>query len=186
MLDLSIYLRPLCLEDAAVSYHWRNDPRIWRYTFSRPDTVVSYEMEKEWLANVLKRENEKRFAICLKENDQYIGNIFLTDIKDGAAYLNIFIGAVENWGRHRALEAVILIGIYGFAELGLEKIVGLMEKRNIYSNGLARLFGPESVEEIFDEKTGQMLTRWVFTRKLYEEKYHYTLIQNLKAKQKQA
>ena len=29
-----IYIRPLRLEDAQVSCHWRNNPKIWRHTFS--------------------------------------------------------------------------------------------------------------------------------------------------------
>lgn len=185
MLNLSIYLRPLRIEDAEVSYQWRNNPKIWRYTSSRPDTVVTLEMEKAWLESVMNRENEKRFAICLKEDGTYIGNIFFTDIKDKSAMLNIFIGDMTHWGRQRAMEAVILIGIYGFKDLQLETIVGIMDKRNQGSAALARNFGSCPVEEFFDESTQRTMTKWIFTKKLYEENYHFTLMQNRQHSQKE-
>lgn len=48
-----VYIRPLELKDALVSYKWRNNPRIWRLTGSRPNTFVTPEIETEWLKHVL-------------------------------------------------------------------------------------------------------------------------------------
>lgn len=48
-----------------MSYQWRNNPKIWRHTCSKPDRHITVEMESESLARILTREDEKRFAICL-------------------------------------------------------------------------------------------------------------------------
>jgi hypothetical protein len=37
--------------------------------------VITAEIEKQWLLNKLNLANEKRFAICLKNTNEYIGNI---------------------------------------------------------------------------------------------------------------
>ena len=72
---MQVYIRPLTLEDAKTSYKWRNNPKVWELTGSKPDKYITEEMETEWLKNVLQRKNEKRFAVCVKDTDQYIGNI---------------------------------------------------------------------------------------------------------------
>jgi len=179
MIDYSVYIRPLQIEDAEVSYRWRNNPKIWRYTGSRPDILVTPEIEKEWLANVLKRENEKRFAICLKSNDAYIGNIYFTDIKDGEAYIHIFIGDIENWGKRRAFESIILLGIYGFTALNLHTIKAVIDKNNILSRALASFLHSSQIEEYTDEATQKTMTRWIFTRQMYEQDYHLKALRHV-------
>jgi RimJ/RimL family protein N-acetyltransferase len=109
-----VYIRPLRLDDAQMSYQWRNNPKIWRHTCSKPDRYITVEMEAESLARILTREDEKRFAICLSDNDAYIGNIFYTDIRDGEAQLHIFIGEQRLCGNGRAYSAVCQILDYGF------------------------------------------------------------------------
>ena len=74
-MNKEVYIRPLRLEDAQMSYQWRNSPKIWRHTLSKPDRHITVEMEAESLARILARQDEKRFAICLSENRAYIGNI---------------------------------------------------------------------------------------------------------------
>ena len=101
-MNKEVYIRRLRLEDAQMSYQWRNNPKIWGHTLSKPDRHIAVEMEAESLAKVLTREDEKRFAICLSDNGAYIGNIFYTDIRDGEAQLHIFIGEQRLCGKGRA------------------------------------------------------------------------------------
>lgn len=178
-MDFSVYIRPLQLDDAEVSYKWRNNPKIWRFTGHRPQGLVTHEMEREWLAKVLERSNEKRFAICLKNNNAYIGNIYFTDIKEGKALIHIFIGDIENWGKKRAFEAIVLLGIYGFNELQLHTIVGVIDKNNIMSKALAGLFDSTQLGEFVDEQTGKVMTKWIFTKQMYHEGYHLKRLQNM-------
>lgn len=178
-MEFSVYIRPLQIEDAAISYKWRNNPKIWRFTGNRPDIVVTHEMEKEWLQQVLERPNEKRFAICLKENDTYIGNIYFTDIEDGKALIHIFIGDIENWGRRRAFEAIVQLGIYGFTELKLHTIEAEIDNKNISSKALASLLNTNFITQYVDEKTQKAMTKWIFTKEMYQQNLHLKTLQQM-------
>ena len=96
---LNIYLRPLREEDALTSYKWRNDPEVWKLTGSRPDIVVTPEIEKDWIRKVLQDPASRRFAICIAQNDTYIGNVQLTNITGEEAEFHIFIGEKKCWGK---------------------------------------------------------------------------------------
>jgi diamine N-acetyltransferase len=160
----NVYIRPLQVEDALTSYQWRNDPKIWRFTGSRPDRYITPEMETAWLISVLKRENEKRFAICLCENDQYIGNVFFTDIKNNECQGHIFIGEVKNWGKGRAFEVGWLALSYMFTNVQLELIYMEMHKNNPGMGGIKRMgwLAAGELENGF--------VKYVFTRKMFEQR----------------
>jgi diamine N-acetyltransferase len=177
MLDFSVYIRPLQIEDAEISYKWRNNPKIWRLTGSRPNITVTPEIEKEWLKNVLNRKTEKRFAICLKGSDAYIGNVFFTDIENGAALLQIFIGEIENWGRRRALEAMILLIAYGFEQLHLDKIFGIIDENNKMSSALAITIQSTAVDHYIDKQTKKKMVRWLFSKEMFEQGLHLKPLQ---------
>ena len=118
----NIYIRPLQREDALISYKWRNDPDIWLYTGRRPDRTITQKIELEWIDRVLKDTSSRRFAICLKENDVYIGNTQLTDITDEKAECHIFIGAKEYWGKGYGTEATKHLITYAKEELKLKQL----------------------------------------------------------------
>lgn len=94
-----IYLRPLKREDALISYKWRNDPNVWRYTGSHPDRVITPEIELAWIDKVLVDVTSQRYAICLCENDKYVGNVQLTNINGDSAVFHIFIGERSMWNK---------------------------------------------------------------------------------------
>ena len=118
----SIYIRPLRREDALTSYKWRNDPDIWLYTGRRPDRIITPEIELDWIDRVLKDTTSRRFAICLKEDGTYIGNVQLTDIEKETAKFHIFIGTKEYWGKGFATEATELLIRYAKENLMLKKL----------------------------------------------------------------
>ena len=119
---MEIYIRPLQAADALVSYAWRNDPVVWKYTGSRPDREITPEIEMAWIQQVLARENEKRYAICLAADNTYIGNVQLTHISSGSAEFHIFIGARAYWGMQLGYKATKLMLEKGTEELKLEQI----------------------------------------------------------------
>jgi diamine N-acetyltransferase len=130
-MDYSIYIRPLVFADAQISYQWRNDPEVWEMTEFKPDKIISLEIEEEWLKSKLDNKNEKRFAICLVKNHQYIGNIQLVDINNGLGYYHIFIGEKTFWGKGIAQEATKLILAYAFSKLGLNQVLLEVNPSNI-------------------------------------------------------
>src|SRR5215218_1914784 len=117
-----VYIRPLKTSDATVSYKWRNDPEVWQFTGSRPDQLITVETEHQWIEGVIGKSDERRFAICIKETEQYIGNIQLTNIKDSKAQYHVFIGEKCFWGKGLAKEATHLILKYAFDELKLDEV----------------------------------------------------------------
>ncbi len=124
-----VYLRRLRAGDHKVSYKWRNDSKVWALTGSRPDITVTEAIEKEWLERVMTEGNSMRNAICLKETDEYVGNVQLTSINGGAAEFHIFIGATEHWGKGIASIATRLMVEEGFKS-GLGSIYLFVSKEN--------------------------------------------------------
>lgn len=127
----SIYLRPLVLEDATTSYRWRNNPDIWKYTPFNPSVPITLEMETEWLDKTIGRADQKRFAICLTENEKYIGNVQLIDIVEGEAEFHLFIGEQDYWGRGIGEKATELILNYAFFTLDLDSVKLDVNRENV-------------------------------------------------------
>lgn len=125
-----IYIRPLEEKDAYISVLWRNNPEIWKYTLSKPDREITIDIELCWIKTVLKRTNEKRFAICISSNNQYIGNVQLTNITDTDAKFHIFIGESEFWNQGIGTKATALMIEYGIHMLGLSSIYLRVNKNN--------------------------------------------------------
>lgn len=117
-----VYLRPLCVDDAAVSWKWRNDAELWKYTASRPNVFVTEQMEREWAVRVINDSTRKNFAICLAPSDRYIGNIYLINISDGKGELGIFIGERDCHGFGYAKDALNLLKDIAHREFGVEQI----------------------------------------------------------------
>ena len=128
---VDIYIRALHKNDAYISFKWRNDSTIWEYTVSKPDIKITKEIELEWINKVLKRTDEKRFAICIKGNDKYIGNVQLTNIANNKAEFHIFIGNTDYWGKGVGGRATKMIIDYSFKQLQLTSIFLYVRKENI-------------------------------------------------------
>lgn len=126
-----VYLRPLRVEDAAVSFKWRNDSRLWRYTGSRPDRIVTYDMERAWAENVIADRSRANFAICLKEGDRYVGNIYLIKMDGVSGELGIFIGDQSAQGKGFGRQALECLKAIAKSELGLRKILIFVRKDNV-------------------------------------------------------
>ncbi len=132
MKKINIYIRPLKETDADISWRWRNDQEIWKFTGNRPYTLVTQTIEKEWIRKVLSEDTSRRFAICIKETDEYIGNIQLTDIdlKKKQAVLHIFIGEKKYWGKGIASQATSSLIEIAKKELFLKRIILRVNRNN--------------------------------------------------------
>lgn len=128
---MDIAIRLLEKNDAKISYLWRNDLEIWKYTGSRPTQNITYEMELEWIQEVLKREDEIRFAICVGDKNEYIGNVQLTNITETDAEFHIFLGNKEFHNKGIGTKATILILNYSHKILKLKTIYLLVNQYNV-------------------------------------------------------
>ena len=125
-----IYLRPLVREDALTSFKWRNDPEVWKYTRSRPNMVITPEIELNWAEQVLQTANRRTFAICLVENDQYIGNVQITDMNGTSGRFHLFIGDKSFWGKGIGTAAAEKLVSVAREELHLKQLVLWVNKEN--------------------------------------------------------
>jgi glycosyltransferase involved in cell wall biosynthesis/RimJ/RimL family protein N-acetyltransferase len=126
-----IFLRPLEVSDALVSWRWRNDAAIWKYTGSRPDIEITEEIETQWIHKVLARDNERRYAICLEETGEYIGNVQLTSITDWDAEFHIFIGEKRYWGTGCGSQATSQIVSIALGEMKLNNVYLHVKQENV-------------------------------------------------------
>lgn len=157
----SVFLRLLTPEDALTSCKWRNNPKVWELTGTRPDTFVTPEMEVAWLTDVLSRTNEKRFAICLAGSGQYIGNIYISNIDAHKGELAIFLGEPEFWGKGIGTEAMTQIIKYAFDELHLELVYGFVRHEHVSSQAMLRKLG-FTIAPFTDELLKVDLSKTVF------------------------
>lgn len=124
---MDIGIRPLTVEDAYTSVNWRNDPEVFKYTRSTYDHIITIDSELEWIKKVIAKKDDYRCAILA--DGKYIGNIYLTDIKDGIAHYHIFIGEKSYWGKGVAKKASQLIIDHGVKIFGVTEIqLGVHEK----------------------------------------------------------
>lgn len=129
-----VYLRALEPEDYKISIEWRNDDEIWNMLGGRK-YFVSSAYEKKWVEESIYNSKDVRLAVCLKQNDLYIGNVYLTDIDNvnRSAISHVLIGNKKYWGKGIALEATKQLLKFAFEELGLHRITALILQSNIGS-----------------------------------------------------
>ena len=121
---MRVYLRSLELSDVELLVKWRNDSDVTS-TLGGNTFYVSKLRETEWIRNaILNDKNDLRLAICLTENDKYIGNVNLNTISwiNRTAEYSIMIGDKSQWGKGYGKEATLLILKHAFEELNLNRI----------------------------------------------------------------
>lgn len=129
-----IYLRALEPEDYKMSFMWRNDPDM-QNMIGGHKYYVSSEREKQWVYDAICSNDKTVLAICLTENDKYIGNVMLHEIDwiNRSARIPIFIGDKDERGKGYATEARMLMHKFAFEERGLERIWAIVIETNIAS-----------------------------------------------------
>lgn len=119
-----VALRPLEPSDLERTLKWHNDPKLYENlegTF-RP---VSRQAEAEWLQRVSGwAADALNWAICVTENGQHIGNIYLKNIDWVSRHgeLHIFLGEEAQRGKGYGAAAVRLLVGYATGQLGLRRI----------------------------------------------------------------
>lgn len=134
MSEFRVYLRALEPEDYKTSIKWRNDDEIWSMVVG-PKYFVSTAYEKKWVEDAIYSKDKITLAICLKENNEYIGNASFTDIDwiNRSAKTSTLIGEKQYWSKGLATEAKILLLKFAFYERGFNRIWATILEDNIAS-----------------------------------------------------
>lgn len=158
---MDINIRPLRIEDAQISFKWRNDPEVFKYTGNTYSNLITYETELNWIKKVINNPDEARFAIEVE--GRYIGNIYLTNINELSAEYHIFIGDKTFWGKGIGEKASLLIIEYGFKILNLRNIFLNVRHENKRAISLYQKIGFREIE--FNESFVKM----IISNPLYNE-----------------
>lgn len=126
-----IYLRALEIEDYKISIKWRNDDGIWDM-LGGTKYFVSSAYEKKWVEDVIYNSKDVKLAICLKENNRYIGNVYMTNIDSlrQSCHSHILIGERDCWGKGYAREALMMAIEYMFKERNMHRIQATVLESN--------------------------------------------------------
>lgn len=138
-----IYLRPIMPKDTEGNYpSWLNDEDVCRYN-SHGNISYTKEMALEYINKITDNPLYSVFAVCLKENDEHIGNISLQQIskQNKSAEFAILMGDKTQWGKGYAKEASKLLFDYGFWRLDLHRIYCGTSQENIAMQRLALSLG---------------------------------------------
>jgi len=123
MKKIRVYLRALEIDDYIKIHRWRNDREISR-NFGGVPLFTSTANEKKWVEDKIFDRNSVSCAICLKENDEFIGCIFLNDIDyhKRSGHVPVYIGEKKIWGKGYATDARVLMLKYAFFDRGLQRV----------------------------------------------------------------
>lgn len=129
-----VYLRALEPDDYKASIKWRKDDDIWNM-LGGPKYFVSEAYERKWVEDAIFNPKDLKLAICLTENDRYIGNVYMTDINNlnRSCTSHILIGEKDCWGKGYAKEALMLAINYMFNERNIHRIQAFILESNTQS-----------------------------------------------------
>ncbi|NCC31389.1 MAG: N-acetyltransferase [Chloroflexia bacterium] len=133
--EFRVYFRALELDDYKTSVQWRRDDAMWESVVGRR-YFVSEEYERQWVQRrVAGIPNSETFAVCLCENDEYIGNGYLTDIDlfNRSCTSGRLIGVPQHRGKGLGFEITLLLLRHAFLELGLERVASRQLTANLAS-----------------------------------------------------
>ncbi|NOT03484.1 MAG: GNAT family N-acetyltransferase [Anaerolineales bacterium] len=113
---------------------WDRDSEAHRLGDSAPAHLWSEKKLKEFVEkNDDKQENAFRFAIRTLDEDKLIGvtSLWVQPWAHSDAWLGIYIGERDHWGRGFGTDAMRLIVQYGFCELNLRRITLGLHSYNV-------------------------------------------------------
>ena len=146
-----LILRHLLPDDLDNLFALYRDPEIRRYF---PEGTLTYEETKEeleWFLNGHPKHPELGlWATILKESDQFIGRCGLLPWTiEGQNEVEVaYLIAREYWRQGLATEAAQAILQYGFEQLGLSRLICMIDPANIASRRVAEKIGMTLEKEL--------------------------------------
>ena len=141
----SVHLRALTLKDAKITWAWRYKDEIINLYSGHPFRV-NYELEKSWYEKVMFSNFPTTvFAIDVEEDGkrELIGLTTLTNINllNRTSDFSILIGNDKHRGKGYSKQATIDTLLFGFKEIGLNKISLKVREGNEVAYNLYKKIG---------------------------------------------
>ncbi len=169
----NIYLRAMSLEDIDNGWlEWINAPQSNRYLLTKAPVT------KDNLIQYIKNStppNAYMFAVCLNDNDKYIGNgrISSVDWINRKASYGRLIGVTDIRGKGIGTELLVLLAYYSFYYLNLNRIETGVVKKNLASIRSNEKAGSiqEGVSRSSQFVNGEYedVVKFGFTRKVFDK-----------------
>lgn len=118
-----IYLRPMESKDTDNIIKWRNTDFVRRnFIYQAPFTKEGHE---KWTSDMIETGKAVQFIICLNNNDESIGSVYLRDIDPvhHKAEYGVFIGEESALSKGYGTQAAKLMLTYAFDSLKLHKVM---------------------------------------------------------------
>jgi RimJ/RimL family protein N-acetyltransferase len=165
----NIYLRILDKEDIERNAMWLNSEYISDIMGYLP--TMSKSQQYEWYDKLKNDNNRFVFAICLKDNDQHIGNAGLGNIDyvSRHAMYSIFIADQQYQSKGNGSKSTRLILSFAFERLNLNKIY--LQTSSRFSVAI------KMYESIGFVKEGTMRQHY-YSNGVYEDKIIYSILRS--------
>lgn len=175
---MRIYLRAFEPEDYVLINKWRNDEEIYR-SLGGNLNFVSLAREKAWVQSKSIEDNRGLYlAVCLKDSDEMIGYISLSniDLRNLKAEIGGWIiGNKSLWNKGYAKESVSELLSYAFCQFPINKCSSYCLEEHTVSIKIHEALGFRHDGILRDEvfKNGEFKNLLVFSilRDEFEAKY---------------
>ncbi|MCA1320985.1 GNAT family N-acetyltransferase [Bacillus tianshenii] len=164
-----LILRQVTQDDAGSLLTYLSDPDVMKHVGLDPfETIEDSLGEISWYDSIYKEKTGIRWGITLKEKGEVIGSCGF--LKMASQHFRAEVGTElhrDYWGQGIASESLEAVIQYGFLQLNLQRIEGLIEPANLSSK---KLF----------EKHGfvceGLLRKYEFTCGKFDDLYMYSLL----------
>ena len=157
------------MSDAAALYPLQRDGEMMRY-FGGPYRREQTETWLEWHVAMWEQEGYSHWAAELKESRIFVGWVGLTKVWEPKEMLPaVEVGWFINrnyWGKGFATEGGRRSLIFGFEDLGLDRIIARYDLNNVASGKVMEKLGmrhlcdiprsdPEGISRVYEVRAGQ-------------------------------
>ncbi|MCP4324349.1 MAG: GNAT family N-acetyltransferase [Psychromonas sp.] len=149
-----LFLRPISIDDFEASHKLLSDPEVMKFSLNGP-----YNRQKttEFINNCI-QQTEQNLPTLLAVIDRTTGLLigycgFYKQKINGVEELELgYRLAKEHWGKGLATEAALAMQEFAFNEMGLTRLISLIEKDNIASIRVAQKNGFKLEKEMLYDK----------------------------------
>lgn len=152
-----LYLREFVLEDAENFYKLNKDPEVIKYTGDSSFTSIAEAENFIKNYTAYKDYGYGRWAVCKKENNEFIGFCGLKYHPKQEITEIGFRLFKKYWSQGFATESTLACLNYGFSELNLDEIYAHAHIKNVASQCLLEKCGLHFVKEIMYDKQATKL-----------------------------